>query len=219
MITMSDGITWLAAPRSIAFGGYGVVLARGLDADELVSRLTATVFGPPRTARSLGDLTSRDLIDALEVEYGYGAPNPPIALRCGEVGEWLFVVKYGGWQAEFRRQPAVSRGGAHVFELEFEEENGKPVPPQFSYCYDDRLMCAFNLHLDGSWGYDGVNGDREVAGRMEEMLAAAGLPDADMPRRDVHRTVLGIIERHFGLSLPRRQVLEAALPTVVLEIA
>jgi hypothetical protein len=80
-------------------------------------------------------------------------------------------------------------------------------------------MCAFNLHLDRSWGYDGVNGDREVAVRVEEMLAAAGLPDANVPRREVHRTALEIIERYFGLSLPRRQVLEAALPAVVLEIA
>lgn len=51
------------------------------------------------------------------------------------------------------------------------------------------------------------------------MLVAAGLPDTNVPRRDVHRTGLEIIERYFSLSLPRRQVLEAALPAVVLEIA
>ncbi|MFI6020539.1 DUF6461 domain-containing protein [Streptomyces sp. NPDC051287] len=217
MIATTDGIAWLAAPQSIAFGGYSVVLARGLDAEELVSRLTATVFGPTRTARSLAHLTSKDLIDV--VEDGPWDPYPVIGLRYGEIGEWVFVVKYGGWQAEFGPRPPVSRGGAHVFQLEFEEENGKPVPPQFSYLHDERLMCAFNLHLDGSWGYDGVNGDREVAVRVEEILAAAGLPDATMPRREVHRTALEIIERCFGLSLPRRKVLEAALPAVVLEIA
>ncbi|MFF5146516.1 hypothetical protein ACFY6U_43525 [Streptomyces sp. NPDC013157] len=214
---MTDGIAWLAAPQSIAFGGYSVVLARGLDAEELVSRLTATVFGPRRTARGLGRLTGKDLIDV--VEGGPWEPHPPIGLRYGETGEWAFVVKYGGWQAEFGPEPPVSRGGAHVFQLEFEEENGKPVPPQFSYLHDERLVCAFNLHLDGSWGYDGVSGDREVAVHVEEMLAAAGLPDPDVPRREVHRTALEIIERHFGLSLPRRQVLEAALPAVILEIA
>ncbi|MFB7027509.1 MULTISPECIES: hypothetical protein [unclassified Streptomyces] len=36
---MNDGMTWLAAPRAIAFGGYSVLLTRGLDEEELVSRL------------------------------------------------------------------------------------------------------------------------------------------------------------------------------------
>ncbi|BBB01975.1 hypothetical protein RVR_9630 [Actinacidiphila reveromycinica] len=128
------------------------------------------------------------------------------------------MVKYGGWQAEFGPRPPLSRGGAHVFRLEFDEENGKPVPPQFSYRHDDRLMCSFNLHLDRSWGYDGVTGDREPAGRVEELLAGAGLPDATVPSREVHRTALRIIERCFGLSLPRGRVLEAELPAVLLEI-
>jgi hypothetical protein len=79
--------------------------------------------------------------------------------------------------------------------------------------------CSFNLHLDRSWGYDGVTGDREVAVRVEEMLAAAGLPDTTVPHRDRHRITLKIIEQYFGLSLQRGQVLEAALPAVVLEIA
>jgi hypothetical protein len=217
MIVMTDGIGWLAAPQSIAFGGYSVVLARGLESEELVSRLTATVFGPRRTARSLGELTSEDLINALK--YDYRGSYPEIGLRYGVSGEWIFVVMYGGWQGEFGSQPPVTRGGAHVFYLEFEEENGKPVLPQFSYLHDDHLVCAFNLHLDGSWGYDGVNGDPEVTARIEQMLSAAGLPDASVPRRDVHRIALKIIARCFGLSLPRRQILEETLPAVVLEIA
>ncbi|RPE37800.1 hypothetical protein EDD90_0663 [Streptomyces sp. Ag109_O5-1] len=144
------------------------------------------MFGPARTVRSLGRLTAKELIAAVE-DDSWG-PYPATGLRHGEIDEWVFVVKYDGWQAEFGSQAPVSRGGAHVFELEFEEENGKPVPPQFSCLHDDRLVCAFNLHLDGSWGYDGIQGDREVAVGIEEMPAAAGLPDADMPRRDVHRT-------------------------------
>lgn len=51
MITVADGIAWPAAPHSIAFGGYGVVFARELDSEELVTRLTATVFGSTRTTR------------------------------------------------------------------------------------------------------------------------------------------------------------------------
>ncbi|QFZ72264.1 hypothetical protein GFH48_02420 [Streptomyces fagopyri] len=90
MSTATDGIAWLAAPRSITFGGYGVVLARGLDSEELVTR---------------------------------------------------------------------------------------PLP------------------------------DCRTAGRQ-----------GASPRGAPHRTGLGITGRHFGLSLPRRQVLEDALPAVVLEI-
>lgn len=213
---MTDGITWLAAPQSIAFGGYSVVFARGLDAGELVSRLTATLF-TARTPVSLGRVTSKYMVDAVADEQW--GPYPLIGLRYGEIGEWVFVVKYGGWPAEFDSLLPVSRDGAHVFQVEFEEENGKLVPPQFSYCHDERFMCFFNLHLDDSWGYQGVSGDPEVAARVEEMLAAAGLPNPDVPRRETHRMVLGIIERCFGLSLPHPHVLETALPAVLLEVA
>ncbi|WP_316767186.1 hypothetical protein [Streptomyces sasae] len=151
------------------------------------------MFGPARTVRSLGRLTGKELIAAVQ-DDSWG-PYPATGLRHGEIDEWVFVVKYDGRQAEFGSQAPVSRGGPHVFELEFEEENGKPVPPQFSCLHDDRLVCAFNLHVDGSWGYYGVKGDREVAVGVQEMPAAAGLPDADMPRRDVYRTALEIIER------------------------
>ncbi|MFJ1709698.1 hypothetical protein [Kitasatospora sp. NPDC088346] len=54
---MTDGMAWLAAPRSIAFDGHGVALARGLDVGELVSWIAATVDGPGRTARPVGELT------------------------------------------------------------------------------------------------------------------------------------------------------------------
>ncbi|MFK0109412.1 hypothetical protein [Streptomyces sp. NPDC091217] len=57
---------------------------------------------------------------------------------------------------------------------------------------------------------------RSIAFGGYSVVLARGL-DADMPRRDVHRTALEVIERYFGLSLPRSQVLEAALPAVILE--
>ncbi|MFE5512899.1 hypothetical protein ACFQ9J_20380 [Streptomyces sp. NPDC056529] len=51
------------------------------------------------------------------------------------------------------------------------------------------------------------------------VLLTRGLPDEDLPRRDAHRTSLEVLERHFGLSLPRTRVLGEPLPSVVLEIA
>ncbi|MEW1721416.1 hypothetical protein [Streptomyces sp. NPDC093109] len=38
---MTDGTTWLADRQSIAFGGYRVVLARGLSPQKLAERLAA----------------------------------------------------------------------------------------------------------------------------------------------------------------------------------
>ncbi|MCX4525734.1 MULTISPECIES: hypothetical protein [unclassified Streptomyces] len=214
---MTDGITWLAAPRSIAFGGYSVVMARGLTPQELVGRLTETVYGPEHTAVPVGDLTGADLL-ALLVDY------EDIGLRYGRCGDWSYTVAYGGWMGEFGDGPPLSRGGVDICHLEFEEENGKPVPPQFAYTRDEVLLSAFNLHLDGSWGYDGVDGDPETASRVQAELTAAGLPadegacdDAD--DREVHRTALGVLERHFGLSLPREEIVSGTLPAVLLEPA
>ncbi|AVH97785.1 hypothetical protein C5L38_24290 [Streptomyces sp. WAC00288] len=212
---MTDGITWLAAPRSIAYGGYSVLLTRGVDEEELVSRLAGAVCSGRRVLRPLGELTGEDLIEALEDEYG-DYPEEA-AVRVGRDGDWVFVVLYGLWQGEFESMEPVSRDGAHVFHLEFEEENGKPVPPWFRYFYDERLMCDFNLRLDRSWGSAGVDGDPEVAPQVERLLKEAGLPDENLSSEDAHRTSLQVVEHHFGLSLPRARVLEEALPSVVLE--
>ncbi|MFB7027508.1 MULTISPECIES: hypothetical protein [unclassified Streptomyces] len=175
------------------------------------------MYSGRRVLRPLGELTGEGLIEALEDEYGdYPAEA---AVRVGRDGDRVFAVLYGGWQDEFESLASVSRDGAHVFHLEFEEENGKPVPPWFHYFHDERLVCGFNLHLDGSWGSSGVEGDPEVAPAVQKALAAAGLPDEDLPHRDAHRTSLEVLERHFGLSLPRTRILGEPLPSVVLEIA
>ncbi|MEU5216280.1 hypothetical protein AB0G79_08760 [Streptomyces sp. NPDC020807] len=208
---MTDGITWLAAPQSIAYGGYGVVLARGLTPDQLITRLSEALHDPG-TPSPLGDLTSAELIEELDLEYD-GDP----ALRVGEDGDWVYAVMYGPWQGEFEPLSPVSRDGAHVFHLEFEETNGKPVPPFFHYFHDDRLQCGFNLHLDGSWGYGWPEGVPEVASAIQESLTAAGLPSERIPAREVHRTALHVLGTHFGLDLPRSRVLDEALPSVVLE--
>ncbi|WP_369778804.1 hypothetical protein [Streptomyces sp. R33] len=209
---MTDGITWLAAPRSIAFGGYSVVMAHGLTPKELVGRLTETLHGPAHTAVPVGDLTGAELL-ALLVDY------EDIGLRYGRSGAWSYAVAYGGWMGEFGGLPPLSRGGVDICHLEFEEENGKPVPPQFAYVRDEVVLSAFNLHLDGSWGYDGVVGEPGAAARVQAGLTAAGLPDEAADRRDVHRTALGVVERHFGLSLPRDEIVTGTLPAVLLEPA
>ncbi|MFD3943405.1 hypothetical protein [Streptomyces sp. NPDC058579] len=101
----------------------------------------------------------------------------------------------------------------------YEEENGKPVPPQFAYFHDGRLLSGCNLYLDASWGYQGVEGDPAPAGRVQERLTAAGLPDPERDHREVHRAAFGVVEEFFGLSLPQDPIVSGTLPAVLLEPA
>ncbi|MFH7599273.1 hypothetical protein WDV06_29870 [Streptomyces racemochromogenes] len=215
---MTHETAWLAAPQSIAFGGYRVVLARGLSPEELADRLAATVlYDAEHIAVAAGEHTGDSFLELMDDTYG--DPFDGIGLRLGSAGEWTYAVAYGGWAGEFGPLAPVSRDGAHVCLLEYEEENGKPVPPQFEYFHDGRLLSACNLHLDVSWGYQGVEGDPATASRLQELLTAAGLPAQEQDDREVHRTALGIIAEFFGLVLPRDPIVSGTLPAVLLEPA
>ncbi len=216
MTGMTDGTTWLAARQSITYGGYHVVLARGLTPQELAERLAANLlYDAEHSVVPVGDQTSTSLLEFMDDHYGDSFDG--IGLRLGCEGDWAYAVAYGGWQAEFGSLAPVSRDGAHVCLLEYEEENGKPVPPQFAYFCDGRLLSGFNLHLDASWGYEGVVGDPSTAARVQERLTAAGFPDPERDRREVHRAALGVVQEFFGLSLPKEQIVTGALPAVLLE--
>ncbi|MFD8019045.1 DUF6461 domain-containing protein [Streptomyces lavendulae] len=215
---MTDGTTWLAAPQSIAFGGYRVVLARGLSPKELADRLAATVlYAIKHSAEAVGEHTGDSLLELMLDTYGdhFGG----IGMRLGRAGDWTYAVAYGGWQGEFGPMAPVSRDGVHVCLLEYQEGNGKPVPPQFEYFHNGRLLSACNLHLDVSWGYQGVDGEAATATRLQEMFTAAGLPDPERDQREIHRTTLGIVEKFFGLSLPKEPIVSGTLPAVLLEPA
>ncbi|MCZ0983471.1 hypothetical protein O1L60_42395 [Streptomyces diastatochromogenes] len=215
---MTDGTTWLAAPQSIAFGGYYVVLARGLSPEELADRLAATLlYEADHVVVAAEDHTTDSLLELMDDTYG--DPFDGIGLRLGHAADWTYAVAYGGWPGEFGPLARVSRDGAHVCLLEYEEQNGKPVPPQFAYFHDSRLLSACNLHLDSSWGYQGVDGEPKTATRLQQLLTAAGLPDPERDEREVHRTALGVIEKFFGLSLPKDQIVNGTLPAVLLEPA
>ncbi|GAA3015549.1 hypothetical protein GCM10010519_52210 [Streptomyces lactacystinicus] len=210
---MTDALTWLAEPQSIAYGGYSVVLARGLEPEELVARIAEEL--PGCTVRPLGELTADDLLE--EYELAFPGDVEDIGLRHGRSGDLAFAVVYGYWQGELSVSPSASRGGAEVYHLEFEEENGKPVPPFFRGHRDGRETCFLNLHLDASWGPNGVRGEPATVAALTAELAAAGLPDHDRAGGDLHRTCLEVLGRHFGLTLPRALVLDGALPAVLLE--
>lgn len=211
---MTDGITWLAEPRAIAWSGYGIVMARDLDSESLARRVAQTALRKNGRPRSIGELSGQQVQDVLEGLFD--DLSKEVALRHGELGEWSYVVKYGGWAAEFGDTPPVDRHELHVFHLEFDEWNGKPVPPWFTYRHDERLMCRFNLHLDDSWSCGSPEGAPEVAAAVRDRLTAAGLPAENLDRRTVHRTSLQVLQEHFGLTLPRRDIVEGALPTLLL---
>ncbi|GAA1173894.1 hypothetical protein F4556_007122 [Kitasatospora gansuensis] len=214
---MTDGISWLAEPRSITFGGHLVVLARGLDMQGLADGLAAAVHGPEHVAVGVGRQSGEDLLELMDEAFDGSWEG--IGLRLGRAGDWTYAVAYGGWPGEFGSLLPLSQGGVHLCLLEYDEENGKPVPPDFAYLHDGRLLAACNLHLDASWGYDGVTGDPATAAPLQELLTAAGLPAPDLDRRQVHRTALGVVERRFGLSLPKELIVNGVLPAVLLEPA
>ncbi|MFF7191600.1 hypothetical protein ACFZAR_41985 [Streptomyces sp. NPDC008222] len=136
---MTDGITWLAEPKSSDWGGYSVVIALYLAGEELAARVAAGRFGRNKQLpRFLGSLTGWQADDAMSGLFG--DTHQAIALRYGEIDEWSYVVQHGFWYGEFGHEPPVSRGGAHVYRLWYEEENGKPVPPYFSYEHDSRTI-------------------------------------------------------------------------------
>ncbi len=218
MVAMTDGTTWLAAPQPIAFGGYRVVLARGISPRVLANRLAQTVsYDAEHMVVEVGDHTGGSLLELMDDTYGDSSDG--IGLRLGSTGDWAYAVAYGGWPGEFGTPAPVSRGAAHVCLLEYEEENGKPVPPQFAYFHDGRLLSACNLHLDASWGYQGVEGEHATATSLQELLTAAGLPDPARDSREVHRTALGVVEGYFGLSLPQDPIVSGTLPAVLVEPA
>ncbi len=194
--------------------GYSVTLARGLGVEALAARIAGAIRWSKRTAVPVGELTGDGLVEALDAEYGDAWDG--MGLRLGVSGGWTFAVAYGGWFGELGDGLSISEGGAEVVQVEYEEENGKPVPPTFHYCRDGRTVCSFNLHLDDSWGNGQVVGDPEVTRAVKELLRREGLPDEERVPREVHRATLGVLERHFGLTLPRALVLEAPLAAVLL---
>ncbi len=146
---------------------------------EAVSR-TAVRRGPSGSSGSLpaSAVTGDSLPELMDDTYG------GIGLRLGRAGDWTYSVAYGGRQGEFEFDlPArVSRDGAEVCLLEYEEENGKPVPPQFAYFRDGHLLSACNLRLNASWGYQGVDGDPATADRCRPAGPGVG-PNRSAPHR------------------------------------
>jgi hypothetical protein len=191
-----DGLRWLAKTEQHA----GVTFARGIGADELASRLGAGPGHPARTA------TARQALSLL-TDAGIGVA------RVGHTHGWAFAVEYG--ESRGNRHDvlkAVSRNGVQAVNL---DPQAFHPPPLFSCALDGELLCAFGLGEESRrWGSrpdlltDALTAPGVLLPTGEELRVGAG--------RHARRLAmtLGVIERHFGLSLPREAVEEGLLPLV-----
>ncbi|MBM9508044.1 DUF6461 domain-containing protein [Actinacidiphila acididurans] len=192
---MDSGVRWLAH----ASWHFSVTFVRGLDSEELGRRLGADPAAAPVLA------TARE-IEGLLVD-----PNVGIA-RLGEAGGWAFAAEYG--EAHGTRHGVLaelSRGGEAV---NLDPQTDHP-PSMFSCAAGGELLCSFGLAEEGRrWGSnpDLLNTALESAGVF--------LPDGSVLEAGASRHAqriamsLGVIERHFGLSLPRELVEQGELRTV-----
>ncbi|MEW2132058.1 DUF6461 domain-containing protein [Streptomyces sp. NPDC005435] len=191
------GVRWLAESE----WQYGVTFARGITPDELAVRLGAAPDGarPPATAReAVGLLTDAD----------------SGVVRLGEAQGWAFAAEYGeaaGTRHDVLRR--VSRDGVEAVNL---DPQAFHPPPLFSYAADGELLCSFGLGEERRrWGSrpDLLQGDLEAAGVL---LPSGGHLEVSGARYGLRIAMsLGVIEKRFGLSLPRDLLEDGRLPLAV----
>ncbi|MFF1398134.1 DUF6461 domain-containing protein [Streptomyces sp. NPDC058287] len=204
---MSDGIGWIAR-EEIAWAGYCITLARGMEPGELVTRLARDAAPAP-----LGECTGYDLDTQLVARERELHRSDSVAVRYGAVGDLAFAVADGYWPGEMNNGPlrTGSMGGAHVFRLYHESQNPKLPPPKFTYFHDGDYMCGFDMYMH-TWSHE-VTGSRPDL--VSAALQAAGVPDED--RRDVaHAKSLAVVEERFQLTLPKELVLHGKLPAALI---
>jgi len=184
---VSDGIGWLLEPYAVDC----VTFASGVPPAALAARLG---YGPGGDARSGS---------AQEAQEALGSGARRVA-RVGEVAGWAFAVEYGdAVGATARGLVAVSGGG--VAAVNFLLTPWSPPSP-------------FRHYLDGEYvtGF-GVGEEARRYGAEPDLLVPAleslgVLPSGpQLDQRGMRLTMLAI-EDHFGLRLPRRQVLDGKLP-------
>ncbi|WP_329133468.1 DUF6461 domain-containing protein [Streptomyces sp. NBC_01476] len=196
---VGGGIGWILEPYLIDC----VTFVRGVEPAELAARLGAR---PGQEARR------GSAEDAAGLLAGGGAAT---VARVGRVGEWSFAVEYGDAVGSTGSGlGAVSSEGADA--VNFLLTPWHP-PSMFAYFRDGVRVCSFGLGEEGRrWG--------ERPDLLVPALTETGvLPvrpelrkaDAERSRR---LSVLTVGD-HFGLRLPRADVLDGELPLFVVRTA
>ncbi|MEU6048909.1 hypothetical protein ABZ829_00535 [Streptomyces xanthochromogenes] len=188
-----DGISWLADVwRSHSLN---VTLARGVGPEGLVVRLGAT------SATPFGHITAAEAFSMT------GAEGSARVARFGECGEWSFAVEPICPSAGWWGRPQLSAGGVEVLHL---TPKGYDPPSEVWYYRDGITVDRFNIGEIPDGGMEFLAPEFEEAGLVDDPLMS------DQPEDfDAVRATLKVLEEHFGLSLPRRAVLEERLPAVV----
>lgn len=180
----------------------GLTFARGIAPEELARRLGAL---PGIRPGPLGAADAWSMV--AETVDGDGVA------RVGRWGGWSFAVEHG-MPAGADRLAEVSRCGAEALHLDPQPDR---PPKLFSYARDGELVCCFGLGEEawrGGHRPDYLLPDLVAAGIL---TADGGSHDRreDEPCADRDRRTLAVLERRFGLSLPRRLIEDARLPAYV----
>ncbi|MEV7590871.1 DUF6461 domain-containing protein [Streptomyces sp. NPDC089922] len=192
------GIQWLAD-----WGEWlvGLTFARGIGPEELAVRLGAL---PGPLPGPLGSLDAWSMVT--ETAEGDGVA------RVGTWGAWSFAVEHG-MPAGAERLAEVSRGGVEAVHLDPQPDH---PPKLFAYAQDGELVCCFGL------GEECWRGGHRPDHLLPELVGAGILtPDGanarpgEEPDEDGERRTLAVLERRFGLALPRHLIEDAMLPAYV----
>ncbi|WP_030966221.1 DUF6461 domain-containing protein [Streptomyces sp. NRRL S-378] len=185
-----DGIHWLPEDCD----AYCLLLVRGIDVNELVARL-----GHDGQAM-IASMTSGEAFE-------YSMDKTPVA-RLGTTGDWAFSLEQ--WSAEgmeARNALRVSAGTECIAVL----NSGMP-PVWFMHAVDGEIV-AFFEPSDAQEVVDESGPLTYASGLVAAGLVEAGVPEG-VAEENSEVLLLKLMERHFGVDLPRSSILSASLPAI-----
>ncbi|WP_369383225.1 DUF6461 domain-containing protein [Streptomyces sp. cg36] len=196
---MSDGIQWLAG---LAYWDVPVVFARGVGPEELARRLSLRPAGAAGSAlRPMTDRQARAVV-ASERPPDSGEEAAGV-VRVGECAGWSFALEYGDGTA-VDQLTRVSRGAVEAVHLLPSMERS---PSVFQWARDGERVCSFTIGEECR--RQGRFPDLLVPDLVLGGVLADGETDArpeEQPVQEPCRLTLGVVERRFGLSLPREHL-------------
>ncbi|AEN11006.1 MULTISPECIES: hypothetical protein [unclassified Streptomyces] len=197
---MNDGIQWMVGATTSSGWMLDVYFARGIDTDELASRM-----GAPQGAKA-EPMTDAETAD-LDVDASSDSGPDSAVVRIGEHAGWAYAITYGPFR---ERLEEVSRDGVEAVHYHYNSEH---PPTIVMYARDGRTICGYGLceerHRYGQES-DLLLPDLVAAGVLHPGGETYCAPDDDYDER--RRRGLAVFEKRFGLSLPRTVLTEDALP-------
>ncbi|WP_244178933.1 DUF6461 domain-containing protein [Streptomyces rubellomurinus] len=198
----SDGIRWLAGLRGEL---DGVLFARGIAPHELARRMGAD------PAAGTEPISGTEVWD-LDIESYRPGDDGDGVVRVGECGGWSFAIEYGD-STGGERLTEIAAGGVEVVHFRPMPEH---PPALLDYARDGAVLCGFGLGEERwRWGREPDLLLPELV--AAEVLAPGGTAPADRGGPEegyaaVRERTLGVVERRFGLGLPRAALGELRLP-------